>query len=554
SNGSVYFGGAIDGAYTLDITAHGTGDTTFVGAVGGTTALGDITIDTNDFTAAAIAAGNLDLTNSGTGAVTGIMANASELDTLALIKAGVGTLTLSAVNTFTGDTTISAGDVAIGGSGQLGSGSYGGAISIASGSTLSFASSANQTLSGVMSGDGDVEKVTSAASTLTLSGDNTYTGGTNVSAGYLKSGSSSGASPPTSGPFGTATVTVAAGAVLDLNGQTVGNAINLSGTGISSGGAIINSNATAATISGDMTLAAHSSVGGSNAVTISGVISGAYNLTKVGSSTYTLSNTNTYTGDTTISAGTIKLTGNLNSATDLVIASGATLDLQAALTAATLDLDGTISNTAGTSSLVISGTSSLGGSVTTTSTQTYTGATTLTGNSTLTTSSAQVTFSNTINSEGSETNDLTVTASELQLDGIVGGSQGIGDITLTGVLDLNQAINDASSLSVSSTSNLGANVTTSGTQTYTGAVTLSTDVTLTTTDSNVTFSSTVDGDGTARDLIIDTNGTTGTILFDGLVGNSNDLDAMTITGNLDLDAAIANTTSISVSGTSNLGA
>ena len=79
-------------------------------------------------------------------------------------------------------------------------------------------------------------------------------------------------------------------------------------------------------------------------------------------------------------------------------------------------------------------------------------------------------------------------------------------------------------------------------------------MTLTTTDSNVTFSSTVDGDGTARDLTIDTNGNTGTILFDGLVGNSNDLDAITITGNLDLDAAIANTTSIGVSGTSNLGA
>ncbi|NBR75705.1 MAG: hypothetical protein EBT74_07390, partial [Gammaproteobacteria bacterium] len=68
------------------------------------------------------------------------------------------------------------------------------------------------------------------------------------------------------------------------------------------------------------------------------------------------------------------------------------------------------------------------------------------------------------------------------------------------------------------------------------------------------FNDTVDGDGTARDLIIDTNGTTGTILFDGLVGNSNELDAITITGNLDLDAAISNTTSISVSGTSNLGA
>ena len=44
-----------------------------------------------------------------------------------------------------------------------------------------------------------------------------------------------------------------------------------------------------------------------------------------------------------------------------------------------------------------------------------------------------------------------------------------------------------STLAVSGTSNLGADVTTSSTQTYTGAVVLSTDVTLTTTDSNITF-------------------------------------------------------------------
>ncbi len=85
-------------------------------------------------------------------------------------------------------------------------------------------------------------------------------------------------------------------------------------------------------------------------------ISGAGDLVKANNNTLSLSGTNTYTGDTTISAGTLKLTGNLNSATNLVIAPSATLDLQAALTAATLDLDGTISNTAGTSSLIISGT------------------------------------------------------------------------------------------------------------------------------------------------------------------------------------------------------
>ena len=179
--------------------------------------------------------------------------------------------------------------------------------------------------------------------------------------------------------------------------------------------------------------------------------------------------------------------------------------------------------------LSVSGTSNLGANVTTSGTQTYTGATTLSGGD-RTLTGTTVNFGNTVTGTGSH------------------------DLIVTGNLDLDGALTSVVDLSVSGTSNLGANVTTSGTQTYTGAVTLSTDVTLTTTDSNVTFSSTVDGDGTARDLIIDTNGTTGTILFDGLVGNSNDLDAMTITGNLDLDAAIANTTSIDVSGTSNLGA
>jgi autotransporter-associated beta strand protein len=343
-----------------------------------------------------------------------------------------------------------------------------------------------------------------------------------------------------------------------------------------------------------------------------------YAITKDGNGTLVLSATSTYTGDTTISAGTMKLTGNLNSATDLVIASGATLDLQAALTAATLDLDGTISNTAGTSSLVISGASSLGGSVTTTSTQTYTGAATLTGNSTLTTSSAQVTFSNTINSEGSETNNLTVTASELQLDGIVGGTRTLGVMDINGTLDLNAAITNATSIDVSSTSNLGANVTTTGTQTYTGATTLSggdrtltgsavnfgntvtgtashdltitgnldldgaltsvvdfsvsgtsnlganvttsgtqtytgavtlsaATITLTTTDSDVTFGSTIDSDsGQTRNLTIDTNGTTAMIQFVGAVGDTVPLDVITITGNLDLNAGIANAAGITV--------
>ncbi len=234
--------------------------------------------------------------------------------------------------------------------------------------------------------------------------------------------------------------------------------------------------------------------GDANDKTIDGVIEGDGSIIKLGASTYTLSNTNTYTGDTTISAGTLKLTGNLNSATDLVIAPSATLDLQAALTAATLDLDGTISNTAGTSSLIISGTSSLGGSITTTGTQTYNNAVTLTGDTTLATSSAQVTFAAnaTINSEGSETNNLTITASETELNGVIGYTRTLGVIDINGNLDLNAAITNATSMDVSGTANLGADVTTSGNQTYTGDITLSADVGLNTSGGQVQ----IDGDVT----------------------------------------------------------
>ena len=171
---------------------------------------------------------------------------------------------------------------------------------------------------------------------------------------------------------------IASGATLDLQNVTYSTT-----EAITNNGGTLSTSTGTSSYAGTMTLGANSTIDvDGTQLTISTAIgdgSGGYAITKDGNGTLVLSATSTYTGDTTISAGTIKLTGNLNSATDLVIASGATLDLQAALTAATLDLDGTISNTAGTSSLVISGASSLGGSVTTTSTQTYTGATTLTG-------------------------------------------------------------------------------------------------------------------------------------------------------------------------------
>ncbi len=65
-------------------------------------------------------------------------------------------LTLAGVNTYSGDTTIGSGTLEIGGAGQLGSGSYAGAI-INSGQLL-YNSSASQLLSGPLSGTGTLVK------------------------------------------------------------------------------------------------------------------------------------------------------------------------------------------------------------------------------------------------------------------------------------------------------------------------------------------------------------------------------------------------------------
>ncbi|NCX53094.1 MAG: hypothetical protein EBW99_07100, partial [Actinobacteria bacterium] len=108
SNGDITFASTVDGSAagkTLTISTNGTGDTTFTGAVGATNALGNITITTDALTAAAIKlAGTLSITNGGASSITGIISDGASA--ASLTKAGSGTLSLSANNTYTGTTTI----------------------------------------------------------------------------------------------------------------------------------------------------------------------------------------------------------------------------------------------------------------------------------------------------------------------------------------------------------------------------------------------------------------------------------------------------------------
>ena len=99
------------------------------------------------------------------------------------------------------------------GSGSLGGGSYSGNVSLDTNTIFYYNSSANQVLSGDISGPGALTKVV-AASTLTLSGSNSYGGITTVTAGTLRiDGANSG----------TGAVNVSSGATLGGTGSVGGN-------------------------------------------------------------------------------------------------------------------------------------------------------------------------------------------------------------------------------------------------------------------------------------------------------------------------------------------
>jgi autotransporter-associated beta strand protein len=120
-----------------------------------------------------------------------------------LTKAGSGTLTLTAVNTYNGGTTVTAGTLAVSSSANLGTGGLtfsgsgagvldiigstaftsGMGITLSQNGTIQADDSAGATLSGPISGAGDLAK--SGPGWLVLSGTNTYSGGTLVSAGTL---------------------------------------------------------------------------------------------------------------------------------------------------------------------------------------------------------------------------------------------------------------------------------------------------------------------------------------------------------------------------------
>jgi autotransporter-associated beta strand protein len=216
-----------------------------------------------------------------------------------LTKLGTGTLTLSGANTYNGGSNINAGILLANSSSALGSS---GVLSFGGGTLQYSASNTSDYSARISTAAGQAYKVdtngqnvtwatalTSSGATLsksgsgvfTLSGANTYSGGTTVSAGTLKMGVASVGTVGaiTSSALGTGSVTVSSGGAIDLNGFSLLNSATVAGTGVSSGGALTNSSASAVTVSGPLTLSASSSLISTPGMTFGTVNGGAYALT-----------------------------------------------------------------------------------------------------------------------------------------------------------------------------------------------------------------------------------------------------------------------------------
>ena len=207
-------------------------------------------------------------------------------------------------------------------------------VELASNVTLGGSGNGNVLVSGVISGAGMLVKNNSGA--LTFSQDNSYLGGTVISAGtlYLYANLNS--------PFGTGPVTLNGGATLALNRNVLANQMLLNG------GTITNSNTFTSGLTGLITLAGTPTLNMSGAFVLPGTLSGPGGLNKAGPNTIPISGANSFTGPVSVQAGVVQV-ASLNR----VSGGTATSALGAPITA-------------------VAGTLSLGGS-TTTGTLKYTG-------------------------------------------------------------------------------------------------------------------------------------------------------------------------------------
>jgi outer membrane autotransporter protein len=262
-----------------------------------------------------------------------------------LLKLGSGTVILTANNSYIGGTTISGGILQIGNGGTTGS-IVGNVVDDGS---LVFNRTDAITFPGIASGTGTLFQ--SGSGSLTLTGSNSYSGVTTVSAGTLQAGSTTAFSPNSAftvnsvvnlAGFSNTVGSLAGNGMVTNNGNPAILTAGGNGTNTVFSGTLINGTASLGliksglgtlTLSGANTYTGGTTITGGNlqignggttgsivgnvldngslvfnrsdAITFPGVVSGTGSLTQTGSGSMTLTNANTYSGGTVIDRGTL---------------------------------------------------------------------------------------------------------------------------------------------------------------------------------------------------------------------------------------------------------
>jgi fibronectin-binding autotransporter adhesin len=513
------------GSQTLTITEGGIqGNNVFTGSISGAGALSitggvEVLDGTNTYTGGttitsggALQIGNDDTNGSLVGNITnagGLTFNRTDAITFSNTISGAGnvtltngTVTFNTAQPYTGITTITAGTLALSGSGSIAnsaslsdSGTFD--ISATSGTSIKALTGTGnvnlgaQTLtitagSGIFTGaiSGTGALVLSGGSEV-LSGTNTYTGGTTVTAGMLQIGSGA------------------------TTGSVVGNIVN---------------NGTVA-------------FNYANSQPFTGVISGSGAVTLI-NGTLSLSTVQTYTGLTTITAGSLILTPGADISASKGLVANGTFDISqtSGVTIGSLSGQGivqlggqslTIANASGNFSGLIESTGTnttpgsviiAGGTQVLSGTNTYTGTTSIAPGATLSLIALNTLAASPILDNGT----LDISSAINNLSNIVSVNvtslSGSGSVTLgSNTLIVANAANAIFSGVISGTGNLtisGGTQTLTGANTFTGTTTIASGATLLLSGSGSLPASTITADGT-----LDMSGASGPATFASLSGS-----------------------------------
>ncbi len=255
-----------------------------------------------------------------------------------LTMSGTGTQTLTNVNTYIGPTVVNAGTLTVTNTGLLGtgaltvsnpnsgvgtnvalnlnqnqtvgslsgtiatptSGTNTAQINLNNGMTLTIVQSASQSFAGAIAGNGSILIGAGSTATLTLTGQSTYLGSTDIDPGAIRLGVANAL------PITTFLI-VNTGATFDLNNFSQ-QVASLSDGGTIPGGSVLTGGGGGGTLSINNTVS-------TNATSFSGVISqnGGLTLMSTNVATLTLTGLNTYAGATSVQGGTLTVssTGSL---------------------------------------------------------------------------------------------------------------------------------------------------------------------------------------------------------------------------------------------------